>query len=205
VPRPELRALRDHLTPAAADDGAEDRAGHLADLIFLGLARLGGAVPQDDVTELVGHHAGDFAFGLRRLDHPAVDEHRTAGQRERVDLLHVHRLEGVVEFGMLHVGGDRGDQPPPDAFEKRRDAVVPQDRQLLSGFGRGLTPELDVLRGGVAVFRRNDLRLRADKCGRQHQRGSDVERYLHDRLKCKIRSALGRDGLRTVEELFLRG
>ena len=33
------------------------------------LARLGGAVAQRDVADLVRHHAGDFAFGLRRLDH----------------------------------------------------------------------------------------------------------------------------------------
>src|SRR5207248_5213930 len=42
----ELRPLRDHLPPAAADDRAEHGAGYLADLVLRRLARLRGAVAQ---------------------------------------------------------------------------------------------------------------------------------------------------------------
>jgi hypothetical protein len=59
--------------------------------------------PQDDVAQLVRHHAGNFALGVGRLDHAAVDEHRTARQCEGVDLFHVDRLEGVLELGMPQV------------------------------------------------------------------------------------------------------
>ena len=84
------------------------------DLVFRRLGGLRRAVPQRDVAELVGHHAGDLAFGLRRLDHAAIEVHRSARQRERVDLAHVDDLEGVAELGMPQFLRDGLDQPPSD-------------------------------------------------------------------------------------------
>ena len=84
---------------------------------FVRLARLRGAVAQRDVAQLVRHHAGDFAFGVRRFDHAAVDEHRSAGQRERVDLSHVDRLERVAELGMPEIRWNRRHQPPADVLD----------------------------------------------------------------------------------------
>ncbi len=62
-----------------ADDGTDDGPGNLTDLILRRFAGLRRAVPQHDVTQLVGQDAGHFALGARGLDHAAVDEHRPAG------------------------------------------------------------------------------------------------------------------------------
>ena len=104
---PELRSLRDDAAGGAADDRAEDLAGDRADLKLLRLGRLRGAVTQRDVRNLVRHDAGDFAFGLRRFDHAAMEEHRPAGQRKRVDLLLVDDVEGVAELGVPELRRDR--------------------------------------------------------------------------------------------------
>ena len=58
----ELTPLADDLSPAAADHRAGDGAGQRADLKPLRLGGVGRAMPQQDVTELVRHDAGDFAF-----------------------------------------------------------------------------------------------------------------------------------------------
>jgi hypothetical protein len=86
---PELRALRHGAANLAADDGADDRTQQRPDLVFRRLAGLRRAVPQRDVAELVGHHAGDLALGVRGFDHPAIDVHRSARQGERVDLARI--------------------------------------------------------------------------------------------------------------------
>ena len=54
------------------------RAGQLSELKALGLCRVGGSVPQQHVAQLVRHDADDFSFAARRLEHAAVDEHRSA-------------------------------------------------------------------------------------------------------------------------------
>ena len=118
----ELRALRDDGADGAADDGAANRPKQLSDLVLRGLARLRGPVPQNHVADLVRHHAGDFALGVRRLDHPAVDEHRSARQRERVDLAHVDRLERVLEFRMFQIGAG---MTPPDGGRSVRHTTSP--------------------------------------------------------------------------------
>ena len=64
----------------------------------LGLLRR--AVTERDVAQLVRHDPGDFPFGVRLLDHAAIDEHRSAGKGEGVDLFHVDAGEGVAEFRM---------------------------------------------------------------------------------------------------------
>jgi hypothetical protein len=54
-----------------------------------------------DVRQLVRHHAGHLAFRFRFLDHAAVEKHRSARERERVDLFLVDDVEGVAELRML--------------------------------------------------------------------------------------------------------
>ena len=164
----EPRPFRDDAADASADDGADDRAGDLADFVLRGLAGLCRAVPQHDVTQLVSHHAGDFAFGVRGFDHPAVDEHRSAWQREGVDLADVHDLERVPELRVLELGWHRGDEPVAEGLDVRRHLVVAQDGQLPLRFRGGLEAQLDVLRGCVVVVRRHDARLRHREAGGEH-------------------------------------
>ena len=80
--------------------------GDRANLVLGRLGRLRGAVTQHHVAHLVRHDAGDFALVMRRFDHPAVEEHRSARQGERVDLFLVDHAERVVELGMLQLGRD---------------------------------------------------------------------------------------------------
>ena len=170
---PELRALeRRRRRQRAADDGAEDGAGNLPDCVLRGLGRLGRAVPQRDVAELVRHDAGDLAFGLRRLDHAAIDEHRSAGQRERVDLADVDDLERVAEPRVLLDPAGSRDQPPPDVLHVRRHLIVPHDRQLLLNLGGCLAAELDVLLDGILLFGRRYLGLR----GQQRRQRQNAQR-----------------------------
>ena len=89
----DLRALRDDLPLVPADDGAEDLAGERAELELLRLRRLQRAVAQDDVREFVRHHAGNLVVGARRLEHAAIEEHRAARQRKRVDLAQIYDVE----------------------------------------------------------------------------------------------------------------
>jgi hypothetical protein len=167
---PELRSLGHGAADAPADNRSDHRARQLTDLVLGGLGRLRGAVPQRDVTELVGHHAGSFTFVARRLDHPAIDVHRSAGQRERVDLAHVDHVERIAELGMLELRRDGVDQPPADRCDGRRHLPITQDRKLLRNLHRGLTPDLHVLRHAVAVGRRRDHGLRADHTEREQNR-----------------------------------
>jgi hypothetical protein len=111
---PEVGALSDDVAGGAADDGAENLAGDSADLEFLRLGRLRGPVAERDVRDLVRHDAGDLAFLLRRFNHAAMEEHRPAGQRERVDLGLVDDLEAVAEFGVLKLTRNRLDEVASD-------------------------------------------------------------------------------------------
>ena len=149
------------------------------------LGRLGRAVAQHDVAQLVRHHAGDFAFGLRRLDHAAVDVHRAARQRERVDLAHVDGLERVAELGMPQLGRNRLDQPPADVLDVRRHLVVAHDRQLLFGlaaaFARAPRPApACTCCGGVRGSARR---------GRGRDQGREQGKPLMRSGLCKKRSA----------------
>ncbi len=118
-PRAEtkLRSLRNDLAQAAADHGSGNRAGQRADLKALRLRGVGSAVAQQHVRELVRHYAGNFALGRRRFDHPAVDEHRPAGQRERVDVLEIHRGERVLERRVVQLARRGLNQPIAKALE----------------------------------------------------------------------------------------
>ena len=156
---PELRSLRDDAAGRAADDRAENLAGYRADLEFLPLGRLRGAVTKRDVGDLVRHDAGHFALALRGLDHPAIEEHRTARQRERVDLLLVDDVERVAEPGMPELGRNGIDQALADALDVVVHALVVQHGQLLSRLGGSLLAELDVLLQRILVRFGRDLRL----------------------------------------------
>jgi hypothetical protein len=73
-------------------------------------------VAQDDVADFVGHDAGYFAFRLGRLDHAAIDEHRSAGQRKGVDIANIDGFEAVFELGLLQLRWDGVDQPAAQFF-----------------------------------------------------------------------------------------
>ncbi len=166
----ELRALRDHLPGGAADNGANDGAGNLADLVFLRLGRLRRAVPQDDVAQLVRHDARDFTLRLRRGDHPAVDEHRAAREREGVDVARVHHLERIAELGVLEFLRNGLHEPAANALDVRLDLGIVEQGHLLPDFRRRFLPDLDVLRGREAVLRRSDARLRRRGHAVSHER-----------------------------------
>ena len=140
-------------------------------LELLSLCRLRRAVPQDHVAQLVRHHAGDLTVGLRGLEHPAVQEHRAARQRERVDLPQIHDFEGVAELRMLEFGGIADTRRLPMSSTNCSVASSFRQRQLLTHFGGGLQAELDVLLRRVTVLVRLDTCLRGGrKRHRRHKR-----------------------------------
>ncbi len=145
MPEADLRSLRDHVAGSAADDRAEDLTGDRADLELLPLRRLRRAVPQHDVRELVRHHAGDFTFGSRRLDHSAIQEHRSAGQRKRVDVAQVDDVEGVAERRLAELTRYHRDEPLADILDELFRALVVEQRHLLTDLTSRLASELDVL------------------------------------------------------------
>ena len=174
----KLRALRDDAADIAANHRPQDGAEQLTDLVLGRLGGLRGTMTQGHVTQLVGHDAGRFAFGMRRFDHAAVEVHRPAGQRKRVDLAHIDDGEGVAELGMPQLGRDDRHQPLAHRHDRRRHRVVAQDRQLLFDLGGGLAAELHVLRRGVLVVGGCDHGLRADRTGRA-DRQQDGSRGRH--------------------------
>ena len=105
---------------------------------------------------------------MRRLDHPAVDEHGPAGKGERIDFTHVHRFERVAELGVLQLGRNGPHQPAADRFGERRNGFVAHDRELLPRLGGRLLTELDVLGRRVLVLGRRNPRLRGDERRREH-------------------------------------
>ena len=114
------------------------------------------AVPCRSSTcdELVRHDADHFALGRRRIEHAAVDEHRSARQREGVDLLQVHRRERILVDRLLELGRRHSHQAIAERRQIARDPLVLDDRVLLADFGGGLAADLDVLLRRVAVLRR---------------------------------------------------
>ena len=165
---PELAALRDDLAPPATDDGSGNCAGDLTELKALRFGCVGGAVAQQHVAQLVRHHADDLALACSGLEHPAVDEHRAAGQRERVDVLQVHRRERVLEHGIVQLSWCDGDEPFSEPVEVARKCGVGDDGVLLANLCRGLATEFDVLFRRVLVFGSRDPGLRS---GQRHRNG----------------------------------
>jgi hypothetical protein len=72
------------------------------------LAGLIGAVAERHVNDLVGQHARQLGFVVRRRDQPGVDESRAARQGERIDALVVHHFERVGELARLRLRGEAG-------------------------------------------------------------------------------------------------
>ena len=164
--------MRDDAARGAADNRAEHLAGNRADLELLALGRLRGAVAQHHVAHLVRHHARDFALVMRRFDHPAVEEHRPAGQGERVDLLLVDDAEGVAELGMLILRGNDADQTLTDAGDVLVDRRIVEQRQLFLYLRRGFLSELHIVGRLVFVGRGDDMGLR--------RRGAERDRKDED-------------------------
>ena len=191
VPRPNCVPCRDHLAPAAADDRAQHRAGNLSDLVLRRLARLRRAVAQQHVTELVRHHAGDLAVGVRRFDHPAVDEHRPAGQREGVDLLHVHHLERVLELRMPQFAGESSStsrRPMSSTNDVTLSSRI--SGSVLRASAAACAAHLDVLGRRVAVVGRHDARLRAGQLRRRRSTTADEQTARRERNEAVGSSAV---------------
>ena len=91
----ELAALRDRRSGRAADNRATHRTSELPELQpgILRLGRVGGAVPKQDVGELVRHHPHDLTLARRSVEHATVHEHRSARKRKGVDLFQIDRRE----------------------------------------------------------------------------------------------------------------
>ena len=177
----DLRALRNDAAGAAADNRTEDLTGDSADLKLLSLRRLRGSVPENHVAQLVRHDACHFCVGARRFDHPAVEKHRPARQREGVDLFEIDDVEAVTELGLLQVIRNLVDQSLANVFDEPLRGPVAEDRQLLTHFGCGLPAELHVLLRRVAVLVRLDPSLRArgkredgDDCHGQRSRSCSL-------------------------------
>jgi hypothetical protein len=88
-------------------------------------------VTQRDVRHLVRHHARDLAFRLGRFDHAAVEKHRTARQREGIDVLLIDDIERVCELRVLELRWHRLSEPPSDPLDVVVDPLVVQHRQFL--------------------------------------------------------------------------
>jgi hypothetical protein len=169
-----LRAGRQHLAEAAAEDRAGNLADRRADRPLLARGRLGGAVTQRHVRNLVRHHAGHLGFRLRLLDHAAIEEHRSAGQGERVDLLLVHDVERVAEPAVAVLGRDRLHQPATHVLDVVVHALVVQQRELFLDLVRRFLAKLHIVLDRVGVPRRDDLRLRGG--GPCHRERKDYRR-----------------------------
>jgi hypothetical protein len=171
----ELRALRNHRARRAADDGAADGAGHLAELEprVLRFRHVRGAMPQQHVRQLVRHHADHFAFRRRRLEHAAVDEHRSAGQRESVDLFQIQRRERILVTLVIQLRRRRCNQAVAHRRQVLRDALVANHRILLANLGGRFHSELHVLFWRELVLRQFDDGLRRGDGDRQAEGDKD--------------------------------
>src|SRR5689334_5516734 len=170
----ELRALRDHRSGTPSDNRAEHRASNLTHLVLRRFGRLSGSMSQRDVAQLVRHDARDLPFGVRLLDHPAIDEHRATGQRERVNLAHVDAGKRILEFRVLQVLGNGRDEPTPDRVQVRVHLLVAHHRELLRDLLSRLLPQLYVVGRAVLVIGRCYLRLcrKRDGCEHGHRRNA---------------------------------
>ena len=98
---------------------------------------------QHDVAQFVRHHAGDFVVGSRRLDHAAIQEHRSAGQGERIDVALIHDVEGVSECRLLKTSRHRRHESRADPLDKGLRGPIVQHRQLLTSLAQRLVVLLE--------------------------------------------------------------
>ena len=182
----QLRGVGDRGTLAATHDRAEHLAGERAKLKLLAFRRLHRAVTQDHVRQLVRHDPGNFPFRARRLNHAAIQEHRPAGQGERVDLTQVHDLERVPELRLTELARDLVDEPFPNALDEIFRAIVIEHRHLPAHLGGGLASELHVLLGGIAVLLTLDARLR--RCRRRDRERQHGRNCHQSPGRCRMRA-----------------
>ena len=164
----DLRPLGDDTAGTAADDCPEHLPGDRADLKLLSLRRLHGSVAENHVAQLVRHDACHFGVGARRFDHPAVEKHRAAGEREGIDLFEIDDVEAVAERRLLQGIRNLIDQPAADLLHEVFRRLIVDERQLLAHFGRRLASKLHVLLRRVAVLVQFDPRLRASGKGERN-------------------------------------
>ena len=158
----ELAPLCNGSAQRPAQHGPAERACHLAEL-QPGILRLGGigrSVAKQHVGQLVRHHAGDLALSGCRIEHATVNEHRSARQGKRVDLLQVHGRERVLVDGLLQFGRCGRHESIAERAEIAGDAFVVDDRILLANFGRAFAADHHVLLRGVLVLGQLHRRLR---------------------------------------------
>ena len=127
-------------------DRMDDRIRDRADLEFLTFGGLHGAVSEHDVAQLVSHDACHFGVGLGRLDHSAMQEHRAAWQRKRVDLFQVDDVERIAERRLLELARYFVDQTLADLLDEVIGRAVVEQRHLFANFLSRLTAKLDILR-----------------------------------------------------------
>ena len=97
------------------------------------------------------------------FDHAAVHIHRSAGEREGVNVTRVHDLEIVLELRMLKLRGNSIHQSLSDARDIIGRVGVVQNRHLLLYFCGRLPADLDVICRFVFVAVIFDLRLRKNR------------------------------------------
>ncbi len=158
-----LRAEGDRLTGHAAKHGPRNLPKNGSDLIGHCLACLRGAVAQRDVANLVREHAGDLAFVPGRLEHSAIDIHRTARQRERIEVAHVDDIERVTELRVPKFVRDVLHEPLTDALDVVVHAVVTKHRKLFGNFACRFASCLYVVLDFVLIFGSDDLGLAEDE------------------------------------------
>ena len=176
----ELAALCDCRSGCATDDRAAHDAGDLTQLQprILRLGRVGCSMSKQHMGELVRHDTDDLAFGRRGVEHATVHEHRSTGERKRIDLFHVHRCKRILVDRFVELGRRDRDKAIAESREIADDALVFDDGILLANLGRGLATELDVLLGRVSVFRRLHDGLREQTRHGNGQRQHDNRRTL---------------------------
>ncbi len=167
----ELTALSDGRAGGATDHGPTDDPRDLAELQprVLCLRRIGRAVAEQHVRQLVRHDPDDLGLDRRGVEHPAVDEHRAARKGEGIDLLQVHGRERVLVDGLLQFRRCTLHQAIAEHRQIPGDGLVLDDGILLTNFGGGLSSKLHVLLGRVLVLRQLDSRLAGERASRQQQ------------------------------------
>ncbi len=128
----------------APDSIPENAAGNPQNALrSLRLGSLIGSVAQGHVREFVRHHGRQLRFVVGRLDHPAVYEHVSARQSERVDGFVIY----TVEFErILHPArGELCDKLEPELCKVRVHFRIVAERQVPLRVQGGPLPELDIL------------------------------------------------------------
>src|SRR5262249_42092393 len=107
-------ALRNLSCGWARQNTAEDSGDACAERVLLCFCCLRCSVTQRDVAKLVRHHPGHLAFITRGLNHSAVYVHRSARQRERVDVARIDDFEVVTKFRVLKLRRNSREQSLAD-------------------------------------------------------------------------------------------